>query len=313
MAHLLLLVAAARMMPAAPDGVGCQYTFSAPQKAILSGLAKGYDPHHQPFANTLPAAQAWCCSQGPAVCGGITHQAGMFDARAGCAPRVCNTGCANVTSWVLLDPSHPCPPGPPPPEPPPGGGPPPVSIPVWPVPQSVQLATPAGAASAVSATFAVKVPAGSPEALVAAAARYQKIIASGGSSTGSHSSSADGGLASAVVTVQSLSTALNFETNYSYSLQLPAGQPATVHAATIFGAMYGLESLAQLVANGTLAGRLIGAVINDDAAYRYRGLMIDTGRRFVPPADIMNSLDAMSASKSDRHHHLGCALPARLV
>lgn len=285
------LVASAAAPSAGPGS--CQYTFSTPQKAsILLGYAKGYHPQRQPFANTLPAAQAWCCGKGPSVCGGITHQAGLFDARAGCAPRGCSKGCENVTSWVLVDPSHPCPPGRWPP--PPGGGPPPVSIPVWPVPKSVRLAThPAGAASAVSARFAVKVPTGSPQALVAAALRYQKIIASGGSS---HSSKA--GLTSVMVTVQSLSTTLNFETNYSYSLQLPAGQPATVHAGTVFGAMYGLETLAQLVANGTLAGRLVGATIDDDAAYRYRGLMIDTGRRFVPPADIMNSLDAMSASKS---------------
>ena len=61
----------------------------------------------------------------------------------------------------------------------------------------------------------------------------------------------------------------------------------------------------QLVANGTLAGRLVGASIDDDAAYRYRGLMIDTGRRFVPKADIMNSLQAMSASKMNvLHMHL---------
>ena len=50
------------------------------------------------------------------------------------------------------------------------------------------------------------------------------------------------------------------------------------------------------MANGTVDGTLVGLTIEDDADYRYRGLMIDTGRRFVPKADILNSLDAMSAS-----------------
>ena len=69
----------------------------------------------------------------------------------------------------------------------------------------------------------------------------------------------------------------------------------------VFG-RYGLESLAQLMANGTVDGTLVGLTIEDDADYRYRGLMIDTGRRFVPKADILNSWEAMSASRLCTEH-----------
>ena len=129
------------------------------------------------------------------------------------------------------------------------GGPPgllPIDIPVWPVPKSVHLAASAGAARSVPRNFSIGIPPGSPPALVAAAARYQKIIASAAYRAGAGAGSPDretatasgsGDLASVVVLVGSMETGLTFETNYSYSLRLPAGQPAVVRAETVFGAM----------------------------------------------------------------------------
>lgn len=63
---------------------------------------------------------------------------------------------------------------------------------------------------------------------------------------------------------------------------------------------YGLETLAQVVANGTVPSDAVGVSVDDAPMYRYRGLMIDTGRRFVPKPDVLNSLDAMSYAKMVR-------------
>ena len=84
-------------------------TFSKPLPSnILSGYAKGYNPGDPPFKNTLAEAQRWCCEQGGAICGGITHQAtdlhkeGAFTARAGRDPKGCTEGCGNTSSWLLI-------------------------------------------------------------------------------------------------------------------------------------------------------------------------------------------------------------------
>ena len=295
----------------------CNWTL-APPVTILPGYAIGYNPAKQPYPNTLEAAQAWCCAKGASVCGGVTHQEGKFDARHGCGPRGCSSGfdCKNTTSWILQRSAHdgPCPAGPAPSPPPGPTGPPPVDIPVWPIPTSVTLLATAGLDAAVAPTFAITVSAGAPSPLVAAAVRYQTIIRKSAAVAATQSKlsfahTAGGSLAGATVQVTGNSTSLTFETDYSYALQLPGGSggaaTAIVSAANVFGAMYGLETLAQLVSNGTLGGKLSGATISDAPMYRYRGLMLDTGRRFIPKPDILNSLEAMAATKMNvLHLHL---------
>ena len=282
----------------------CNFT-TTPPHTILSGYAAGYSPTKQPYPNTLEAAKAWCCKQGPKVCGGITHQAGTFDARKGCDPRHCSDPACNVSSWIMGRGAIPCAhPSPGPAPPPPGPhGPPPVDIPVWPIPSSVTLGPPGAAPVVVDAQFAITVPASAPRTLQDAATRYQAIIRK---AAASQSEPAAGGvMAKATVVVAGMSTTLTFETDYSYTLTMVRGAAATVTAPTIFGAMYGLETLAQLSANGTITGSLAGATIKDKPTYRYRGLMLDTGRRFIPVPDVLNSLSAMSFTKMNvLHLHL---------
>jgi hypothetical protein len=76
---------------------------------------------------------------------------------------------------------------------------------------------------------------------------------------------------------------------------------ATVTAATIFGARHGLETLAQLVE--APAGIIAEAVsIVDAPVYPYRGLMIDTGRHFLPLALIRHAIDGIAAVKMNVLH-----------
>jgi N-acetyl-beta-hexosaminidase len=53
----------------------------------------------------------------------------------------------------------------------------------------------------------------------------------------------------------------------------------TLKAATPFGALYGLETFAQLARNGSLPGSRI--VLTDEPRYQHRGILLDVGRRFM--------------------------------
>jgi len=87
----------------------------------------------------------------------------------------------------------------------------------------------------------------------------------------------------------------------SYYLHVtPAG--AEIDAATELGAMHGLETLIQLVQPGS-NGYFIPAVsIHDAPRFRWRGLMIDSGRHFEPVAVVKRNLDGMAAMKLNVFH-----------
>jgi hexosaminidase len=87
----------------------------------------------------------------------------------------------------------------------------------------------------------------------------------------------------------------------SYSLEVtPSG--AHLHAATVVGAMRGLETLQQLVQSGA-PGYFVPAVsIRDTPRFRWRGLMIDCGRHFMPVDVIRRTLDGMAAVKLNVFH-----------
>ena len=91
----------------------------------------------------------------------------------------------------------------------------------------------------------------------------------------------------------------------NYSVSVDAAQArAVVAAGSIYGAMHGMETFAQLTASGALLGYARVAV-SDWAAREYRGLMLDTGRRFFPPSLVRAYLDAMAHAKmSVLHLHL---------
>ena len=79
------------------------------------------------------------------------------------------------------------------------------------------------------------------------------------------------------------------------------GLACTVEASTIFGAMYGLESLVQLL-NHTRALPHSNISIADAPAFGHRGVMLDAGRRFMPLPLLYNVVDVMAASKMNVLH-----------
>jgi hexosaminidase len=87
---------------------------------------------------------------------------------------------------------------------------------------------------------------------------------------------------------------------------------ATLRAPTVFGALHALETLTQLLEFGWIeAGepvfviRGIPLVIADQPSFEFRGLMIDTGRHYLPINLILANLDAMAMNKMNvLHWHL---------
>src|ERR1700722_10860958 len=87
----------------------------------------------------------------------------------------------------------------------------------------------------------------------------------------------------------------------SYSLEVTS-TGARLHAVTVVGAMRGLETLQQLVQSDA-TGYFVPAVsIRDTPRFRWRGLMIDCGRHFMPVDVIRRSLDGMAAVKLNVFH-----------
>lgn len=107
---------------------------------------------------------------------------------------------------------------------------------------------------------------------------------------------------------------LQFGVNESYVLAVNE-TTAVIEAATQWGALYGLESFFQLVliepwqdcptCNQYLLRELVPFVIRDEPRTRWRGLMIDTARHYLPVSLIQKTIDAMAASKMNSlHWHL---------
>jgi hexosaminidase len=95
----------------------------------------------------------------------------------------------------------------------------------------------------------------------------------------------------------------NTSASYSVTVTPPTGSgnaTVEINAASPFGALYGLESLTQLVHSGQLAGSKL--MLEDEPMYNFRGLMVDTGRRFWPGKLLRNVMDAMAAVKMNVLH-----------
>jgi len=89
--------------------------------------------------------------------------------------------------------------------------------------------------------------------------------------------------------------------NESYSLEVtPSG--AHLKAATVVGAIHGLETFLQLVQNDGKSYFLPAVSIDDSPRFRWRGLMIDCSRHFQTLDVIRRTLDGMAAVKMNVFH-----------
>ena len=90
----------------------------------------------------------------------------------------------------------------------------------------------------------------------------------------------------------------------SYTLEVtPSG--AKLSAPTTLGAMRGLQTFLQLIETTPQGFAVPAVVIEDKPRFPWRGLMIDSGRHFIPVEVIKRNLDAMAAVKLNvLHWHL---------
>ena len=87
----------------------------------------------------------------------------------------------------------------------------------------------------------------------------------------------------------------------SYSLDVtPSG--AHLHSATVVGAMRGLETLLQLIQSDATGYFVPSISIRDTPRFRWRGLLIDCGRHFMPFDVLKRTLDGMASVKLNVFH-----------
>jgi hexosaminidase len=87
----------------------------------------------------------------------------------------------------------------------------------------------------------------------------------------------------------------------SYSLVVSATQ-VKLSAATVVGALHGMETLLQLIECESGACHLPAVKIEDSPRFRWRGLMIDVSRHFEPVSMIERTLDGMAVVKLNVFH-----------
>jgi len=99
------------------------------------------------------------------------------------------------------------------------------------------------------------------------------------------------------------SVSLDDTTDESYTLIVTSTQ-AIIQASTVFGGLHGLETFSQILAryNSDLVIPASKISITDTPRFPHRGLMIDTGRHFLPMSSLVATLDAMAYHKLNVLH-----------
>lgn len=123
------------------------------------------------------------------------------------------------------------------------------------------------------------------------------------------------------IEVESSEEAVQHGVNESYTLDVSAKEhAATLQAASVVGALRALETLSQLVVpvdrdeGGGYVLPFAPWAIMDKPEHSWRGLMLDTSRRFYPMDQIMTFVDAMAQHKLNvLHWHVTDAVSLPLV
>ena len=234
-----------------------------------------------------------CCDRTPLCVGFNSHNVLK---RAGCAARVEPADCALYLR-------HPLPPPPPLPPPYPAPASQRMAVGLWPQPRSVQSGDASAPPLQLRAGFRIRVVAGASPTLAAIVARYTGLVLLHGAPP------AAAGLGECTVAVQSTGEVLSMGMDESYALNVTAGSEPACHisAVSFAGAIWGLETLSQLVLSSG-AGYTIPQApwrIEDAPRFPFRGLMVDTARHFLPLNALRRQIDGLSFSKMNvLHWHL---------
>eukprot|EP01087_Luapelamoeba_hula_P009181 TRINITY_DN2359_c0_g1_i1.p1 TRINITY_DN2359_c0_g1~~TRINITY_DN2359_c0_g1_i1.p1 ORF type:complete len:529 (-),score=69.71 TRINITY_DN2359_c0_g1_i1:52-1638(-) len=116
-------------------------------------------------------------------------------------------------------------------------------------------------------------------------------------------------IAGALVTVKSDNEDLHLKVDESYNISVSNIGAALITANTIYGAMHGIETFAQLIVwNETTSTYSVPNTpisIRDQPRFPWRGLLIDSARHYLNVDTIKKAIDAMSYGKFNTlHWHL---------
>ena len=169
---------------------------------------------------------------------------------------------------------------------------------LWPLPQNYSCST--QRLTVIPSPGFFRVDADS-DVLAAAATRYTKL-------TFPHGWGAPGvGLPALDVKVDAIDASYpSLTDDESYKLRVTA-TAATLKARTVWGALRGLETFSQLVTYDfdTATYEVLPCTIQDAPRYPHRGLMVDSGRHFLPVATLLHVVDALPYAKLNvLHWHL---------
>ena len=142
-----------------------------------------------------------------------------------------------------------------------------------------------------------------PHTLSEAFIRYRSLIlarrcaeTSGGGDIGALSVSVD----------SILETPPQLGTDESYTLTVAASGNAVLHAATVYGALRGLESFSQLVSfdshTATYTVQQTPLHIDDAPRFAHRGFMVDTSRHYQSVGMLKSLIDSLSYAKFNTLH-----------
>jgi hexosaminidase len=87
----------------------------------------------------------------------------------------------------------------------------------------------------------------------------------------------------------------------AYRLEV-SGQGANIQAATVTGALRGIETFAQLIGPGPDGFEAPAIHVDDKPRFPWRGLMLDASRHWMPLEVVERNLDAMAAVKLNVFH-----------
>ncbi|CAN0887879.1 Beta-hexosaminidase 2 [Linum grandiflorum] len=179
---------------------------------------------------------------------------------------------------------------------------------VWPKPTSLSWSSP-HTTTTLSQTFQITFPS-SNSYLSAAVARYHTLLLTESHApildptltpTNNISASAAAPLQTLSISVADVNAPLIHAVDESYALSIPSSSAANLTAATVWGAMRGLETFSQLVW-GRQRRVPLGVEVKDAPLFAHRGLLLDTARNFYPVEDILRTIAALSYNKMNVFH-----------
>ncbi|CAN1294942.1 Beta-hexosaminidase 2 [Linum perenne] len=177
---------------------------------------------------------------------------------------------------------------------------------VWPKPTYLFWSSP-HTITTLSHTFQITFPSSNNTYLSASVSRYHRLLLTESHApildpTLSDDSSSSSPLQTLYISVTDLDSPLVHGVDESYSLSIPSSAvAANLTAATVWGAMRGLETFSQLVW-GQQRRLPLGVEIKDAPLFGYRGLLLDTARNFYPVEDILRTIEGLSYNKMNVFH-----------